>query len=317
MAIKLVVNGYFRSGTTFVWGYLRDSLPNYICFYEPLHYGLGTWIQREKRKKIKDPLIKELLWQEYINLGDEELVKFLRNHPSATKDGIYNESALVTYFNNLNKIPKPVLLQPNRLHFFLDTFKREYGAKIIHVIRHPLDVYNSILNVDKTMYLNGNKKGKLKYYSKKVLKTLYPNIRLHLGDFEVEKDYRWIRTHIGLPYQHEDNWSIKYFHRQSYFEKYVIVWTITNYYALKTIKNEQGYLLVYEELVKYPQKVTKDLEAYLDLKIKNKPSVMKNNAFKFEKSQLKGLAQVIEKYGLQEEFNYIIATVAKRKINYL
>jgi len=203
------------------------------------------------------------------------------------------------------------------LHFFFNIIKKEYNPKIIHVIRHPLDVYLSMINVDKTVYENTCKKRKINYYLGLLIKKIFPSIRTTLGDFEVEKDYQWIRRHIGLPYVQEDSWKMKYFNHQSYFEKMIIVWTIANYYAIKSINQEKGYLLVYEELLQNPNKVTKELEKYLEINIKNHPKVKQGNSFKFKKQKLSKLKKVITKYKLEEYFNYIIEEIKKREINYL
>ncbi len=317
MGIKIVVNGYFRSGTSFIWNFLKKSLPNdFICFYEPLQLEIATAIQREKTNKTKDKLINQFLWQEYINLGEYQLHKLLRNHPSATNDGILNEKALEGYFDEINKLYSNILLQPNRLHFFLDFFKKRYNSKIIHVVRHPLDVYLSIINVDKTIYENSKRKNKIKYYLGRVIKKV-PSIRTRLGEFEVEKDYLWIRRHVGLPYIQQDSWKMKYLNYQSYFEKMIIVWIFANYYAIKTINEENGYLLVYEELIKEPSKVAKDLEKYLEIKIEQIPKVKSGNSFKFKNKELKKLKKVIAKYKLEEYFEYINEEIKRRGINYL
>jgi hypothetical protein len=301
-----------------LWQFLKGSLPkDYVCLYEPLQLKISTAIQREKNEKTKDPLIKEFLWQEYINLGEYELLRVLRNHPSSTNDGIMNEKALESYFDRIDKLYPNILLQPNRLHFFLDLFKQRYNSKIIHIIRNPLDVYLSIINVDRTIYENTGKQNKIKYYFSKTIKTIYPQIRSKLGEFEVDKDLLWIKRHIGLPYLQEYSWRLKFFSFQSYFEKMIIVWILTNYYAIKTINQEKGYLLVYEELITKPNKVTKDLEKYLEIKINTPPNVKKGNYNKFEKNMIQKMMKVVTKNKLEKEFQFILDEVRTRGINYI
>ena len=318
MTIKIVVNGYYRSGTTLVWSILKKSLSNdYICFFEPLQEEIAVSIQREKKEKKKDALLKNFLWQEYLSLGEENLHKLLRNHPNVSEYGIFNELSLKCYFDIINKLSKPILLQPNRLHFFLDFFKSEYNPKIVHVIRNPLDVYLSIRDVDKTVFINNGRKNKLKYYFGRLIRRIYPSIRIRLGDFEVEKEYNWIVRHIGLPYSKENSWRIKFLHKPSFFEKVVIIWVISNYYAIKSLNRFGGYLLVYEELLSSSNKVYKDLEENLFIKIKKRPHLLSNNSFKFSKRDITQLKKVVSRYNLEEYFQFILQEVRKRNIDYL
>ena len=301
MPIKIVVNGYFRSGTTFIWKYLKESLRDYACFYEPLNPELALYIKKEKHTKRKDRMHNEYLMQEYLSLDEGTLNRLLLNHPSTNKSGIYNEEALKAYLDIFHNLPCNVLLQPNRLHFFLDLFFNEYKAKVIHIIRHPLDVY---LSMQKAYSYNYNSS-----ITKSILKKMLKVFAIQ-NKYDVDKDYKWIAKHTGYPYASLESWNIKYLNRFDYFSKFVVVWVVSNYYAIKTIEKNGGLLVAYEEayeeLLQNPEEVLfKQLSVYLNTDLKSASAIKNNNYFKFSGRDFKKFQNIISQYKLEKEFEYI------------
>jgi len=306
MSIKIILNGYYRSGTTFLWKYLKDSFPEHISFYEPLHTELALSIHQEEKGGENNRLHGEFLWQEYLNLTSEKLSQIIAHNPNANKEGIKSEQDLLTYLDLFEEMKEKVILQPNRLHFFIDTVSKEYNSKMIHVIRHPLDVYASM----KKAYLN------VKSPVYKIAKKLfYPGFWISPG-FDLSKEYRWINENKKYPIDKRCNWFNKYF-SLDHFGKFVVIWTISNYYAIKSIEKNKGLILVYEELVDNPKKISKDLEKFLKTKFENPIRVKRKNSFKFSNSELKRLVRAVKKYKIEKEFRYVIDRAKKRKINYL
>jgi hypothetical protein len=234
------------------------------------------------------------------------LDRILLNHPNCTKSGISSERDLRDYFDVINSLPDNIMVQPNRAHFFLGTFFREYDSKVIHIVRHPLDVFLSM----KKAYLNNPVL--LKRLARKVL---HPFI-IH-DNFDVKKDYEWIMKHTGYPYASYDNWNLKYIRKLNYFDKFVAVWTISNYYAIKSIQENHGLLVVYEELIRRPKDVLQQICDYLDIGYKSLPEIKKDNCFKFANSNLKKLERSVSRYKIGEQFHYVVNQINYNNIDYL
>jgi len=316
MAIKLIINGYHRSGTTFLWRYFKKALKDYTIFFEPLKHELAHEIREEEIKKLKDPLQSIFLWPEYNNLNELQRYKILRNHPSTNKFGIYNENAIINYLDKFNEISGKIALQTNRLQFFLDVPKKRYNAKTIHIIRQPLDVFESMLvayNKEPKRALDyGKNPSKSRYIIRTIGKKVLP---LERSMFEIDKDYKWILGHLGRPHNYKETLKSKYM--QKIFHKFVLVWTISNYFAIKQIKKNKGYLVIYEDLIKNPKKVKDEIEKSQNLSLSEYPEVKKSNYNKFDPKKLIKLTKVVNELGIKEEFDFIIKEVKKKGFNYL
>lgn len=297
MSIKLVVNGYFRSGTTLVWELLKEHTNNYIVFYEPLHPSLPRSVTRENILQKKHSIGNIFVWKEYQNLNDNELKKLFLNHPNLEKSGIENEIVFKNYFDILNHLNFDVALQPNRAHMFLDVFIQEYNAKVIHIIRHPLDV---LMSIEKRFYMSKNK---LKEFIKKYfLKSIY----LH-HTFEFDKDYNWLLKHVGDLYHVQDHGmlaSLGFKKNISYFEKFVIVWILYNYYAMIDIKKNGGLLQPYELFYLNKEESVNRLSNYLDIELTDF-ELTKSNYFKYEDKDLQKFIKIAKKHNLEKQLKYI------------
>ena len=98
------------------------------------------------------------------------------------------------------------------------------------------------------------------------------------------------------------------------FEKFVVVWTVSNYFALKSIEEYQGMLLVYEQLLSDPENTIQKLNDYMGFEIENIPDIYSDNFYKFDPNLLAKLHRTISKYSLETEFEYIVETVKKQNI---
>jgi len=297
--IRIILNGYFRSGTTFLWRYLNNSLKNdFICFYEPLHPELAKLVSLSLKGERFNFLHKDFLWEEYTQLNERILNKLFINHPNITNDGISNEFVLKLYLDIFDNLNKKVLLQPNRLHFFFDFLSQNYNCKIIHIVRHPLDVFSSM----QKMYDDNPHRG----IKRLIIKILKPYGALYLTNFEIEKNYLWIKRHYGI---NSNNFSIRFFNPFDIFGKFVVVWTISNYYAMKSLERNKGHLIVYEKLIQDTTSTLKDLCNYLEIPYNSDLSIKENNSFKFEKNEIQRLLKKVKSYGIEKEFNYILQKI--------
>lgn len=301
MPIKIIQNGYFRSGTTFMRDYLMSQLPGHLCFDECLHPNLASYIRNEQRTNEKSIL------QEYLNFGVEFLNKVLLNHPNFTQNGIYNERAFVDFFDVFNELHNSVLIKENRAHFFLNVFFDRYQAKVIHLIRHPLDVFFSIEDV----YFSSSS-----LFKRSINRLIKPLIFRDF--FEIFKEYHWIKNHTGYPYTSPYNWEIKCLRKNKFIDKFLVVWTISNYYALKSIEKNRGLLIVYEDMLNHPKKIQQQLSDYLKIEFLEPPEVKKDNYFKFRKSMIQKLSNIVSLYKIDKEFDYVIQKIKEKSgIDYL
>lgn len=307
MTIKLIVNGYFRSGTTLLWDITRKLLKDHVCFYEPLHHELAQLINSEKLLNEKNKLHQIYLFKEYSKIDDFTLRRLLFNHPNYSKFGILNERVLFDYLNIYNDMNFNVALQPNRLSLYLDIVLKKYKPKSIHIIRHPLDVYTSI---KKAYYTKDNK---FEYLLKVILRPF-----LGKESADINKTYKWSLDHLGKPVNFNKSKLSYYINYFDIFGEFVVVWTLSNYYAIKAIEENNGLLLIYENLIKNSERELANISKYLGVK-KNKIDIefIKDNSYKFDSKMKKLFEKKIKKYKLEGEFNYIKYKVEEYGIEYL
>jgi hypothetical protein len=304
MAIKILINGYYRSGTTMLFHQVNNALPaNSVGFYEPCYPLLGLVVRNEDSSKIQN-LHGSTLWKSYQDLPEQIFEDVLRNHPNPDKKGIQNDQALIEYLNIYQNMSSDSFLQTNRYHLFLSVIKNEFEPITIHVIRHPLNVFASI----KKAY-SGNATG---------IKALVKKIKLlfDAGDFFGNKsEFAYLLQRTGKPSSIYQNWNLKYIFKPTFFERIIVNWTISNYAALKSIEKNGNKLVVYEELVSKPSKVFAELSETLGFVV-SAPDKVKNTKEEISKEASIKLQHTLRKFNLESEFEYIKSQVAQKGIQY-
>jgi hypothetical protein len=304
MAIKILINGYYRSGTTMLFHQVNESLPeNIIGFYEPCYPLLGLVVRNEDSSNVSN-IHGSTLWKSYQNLPEDLFEELLRNHPNPDKKGIQNDRALMDYLKIYHEMSKDTFLQTNRYHLYLSMINNEYKPAVIHIIRNPISVFESI----KKAY-TGNAKG-LKGWIKNV------RVRLGPGDFFGNKsEFNFLLQRTGKPTSLYQNWNLKYFFKPTFFERIIVNWTISNYAALKAIEKNGNKLVVYEELVSRPQEVFAEISTTIGIDVKA-PATIKNSKEHISREATIKLKHILRKFNLESEFEYIQSQVAKRGIQY-
>jgi hypothetical protein len=304
MAIKILINGYYRSGTTMLFHQVNNALPaNSVGFYEPCYPLLGLVVRNEDSSKIRN-LHGSTLWKSYQDLPEQIFDDMLRNHPNPDKKGIQNDQALIEYLNIYHNMSSDSFLQTNRYHLFLSVIKNEFEPITIHVIRHPLNVFASI----KKAY-SGNATG---------IKALVKKIKLlfDAGDFFGNKsEFAYLLQRTGKPSSIYQNWNLKYIFKPTFFERIIVNWTISNYAALKAIEKNGNKLVVYEELVSKPSEVFAELSETLGFVV-SAPDKIKNTKEEISKEASIKLLHTLRKFNLESEFEYIKSQVAQKGIQY-
>ena len=234
MAVKLIVNGYFRSGTSIIWKILKESNPEQVVFYEPCHESLIELVDKYKESENKINKLHGMdIWKEYVEYYEffQELKLY---HPNINQPVPISYPNVKEYVYKFDRFSQDCILQTNRWHLFLGELKSDFNIPIIHIIRSPIDVYSSII----TKYYESNEFiSPWKRFIKNNLKIIFDK-----RAFNIESWYKEII--ILYP---------KITSRYNYvmlttFEKFFITWILTNYFALKNIDN----ILIYEQLLKQP-----------------------------------------------------------------
>ncbi len=299
MGINIVVNGYYRSGTTFIWNYLKEELVRrgYFCFYEPLNPGLANLILKEQKEKKINKLHGSFLFEDYLKLNEEILYNIFINNPHYN-NGFYPRNYLeVEYYLNLfDKIEKEVFLQVNRLHFYLDIIFKKFTKNVIHIIRNPLDVWISIKKAFEVRDFDT--------ILRKILIKITKPYRLQYA-FNIKNDFNWIYEKLGYPVNYDSFYIKRLLGNFSAFEMFIVVWIITNYYAIKSIVKNNGLILVYEKIVDNPEYLKNSLENFFKFKFEKDPNVKKGNYNKFNNRLLKRLEKIIDRYKLNYEYQFI------------
>lgn len=225
----VVINGYFRSGTSILWRQLEADNPERKVLYEPCHNDLFRALHRARQGLVND-LHRFSTWTTYLGLPERELERLRWSHPNL--DGRILPAdfpALSWYIDNLRAVfGEDAVLQTNRWHFFLGDIAVR-GAEVLHVIRNPFSVYASISS-------NGDGR-KRRHPLEKLRSLLNP----------ADRFYGWrMRQEIGRRYGHRSHgWQ-----RLQPFDTFVYCWVLSNHAALSALGSSRVFC--YEEICLAP-----------------------------------------------------------------
>jgi len=302
MAIKFLINGYFRSGTTFLFNQVKEQLPDHRCFYEPCYPKLGLVVENHKRAKHKtDKLHNASLWNEYAELSDSDFHTLLRNHPNTDNKGISSDSSLFNYLDSYNNLDTPSVLQTNRYHHYLGAIQSRYSIPIVHIIRNPIDIYFSLV----------------KSYTKRstgikniVRKLIFPIASKNY--FGQESELKHNIEKLGLPSVFYDNWKFRYFNKVTFQEKVYINWVLANYAVI--VAKEDILIAFYENLLTQTELESNRISSHIQADIYIQNAIPTDS--KKSKNETKFFLSVIEKYKLDHCLEVIQVEMNAQNINY-
>jgi hypothetical protein len=229
---KFILNGSFRSGTTYFWDALDSQLTGTVL-YEPCHENILNLVLNSKDKV--DSLHELKIWDCY----NKETIQVLKEYNNV--DFYQNGVIFSAYVNDLFNCEGIAGLQSNRWHYQYPTLLSE-GFNVFHLLRNPILVYSSIIK----SYLN---QGHFVFkYAKKTLAKNYINKKA----FNIEK---WYLYSCSIECD-EPRLS-------SAFDMFLYTWISMNYYSLIILidnglsDNVFFYDLVPEMKDKYEQVFTK------------------------------------------------------------
>lgn len=302
MAIKFLINGFFRSGTTFFFNQVKEQLPKHTCFYEPCYPKLGLVVEHHKQAKQKiDKLHSTSLWSEYAELHHSDFQNLLRNHPNTDNNGIASDACLFNYLDQYHKLEKNVVLQTNRYHLYLGAIQENYSIPVVHIIRNPIDIYFSMLK-SYTQRSVGVKKI--------IRKIIFPFTSKNY--FGQDSELKHNIEKLGLPAVFYDNWKFRYFKKATFKEKVYINWVLGNYAVIAAKKDI--LITFYENLTTHTEAESQRISNHVlaRIQIQNaKPSVSKKS-----KRETDFFLSVIEKYNLNHCLEVIQQELNAQNINY-
>ncbi len=244
MAVKLLVNGFFRSGTTIIWKILKKSNPNALVLYEPCHELIVHHLEEYQRKPFVDETHGMDIWEDYTK-APGLIDKIRQTHPNLGKGRLLPESAddLLRYVTIFDQLDKDIVLQTNRWSFHLKEITESSGCKTIQVVRNPIDVYRSIMGI----YF---KQGAApKRAIKNLLKPLFINKAFGLGPM-----YKHTWNKFGGA-SHGWEPPSKTAINMRPFNTFLITWTMANYSALKATQGAGGTFVSYETVMNNPDEL--------------------------------------------------------------
>ncbi len=299
MPITAIINGYYRSGTTLLWNIARENFPGHLCCYEPLHPKLSQLLEEAKHRTTPWPGHDLPVFAPYFELPPDVLQRLIARHPNTGWHGIRSEQALFAYFDILHNLPRPVILQPNRLHFFLRPSGRHYHCRIVHIIRHPASVYTSLLRAS---------------FARNLAQKIKEQFVRRLDPFGVTREYLWIVKNADRLWPARPGRLARLGTSLSPFAKFVVVWTLSNYHALEQLQEGDGLVLLYEEFLRQPQKTTTIMLNHLGAKQFRIPAIEQEKSP--DHTVLRAIVDKIRQLGLTEKFEAILALAESRGISY-
>lgn len=312
MTIDLVINGYFRSGSTMMWNLVKKSNPDLLCMYEPFHPELFRKLITDDPNKSFE-LHKLAVWSDYFKLDQPQLEKLRKLHNIEVVP--LNFEKWSGYIDFISYLSNSVFLQPNRAHFILEELHKNYSCPTIHLVRNPLDTMVSFGLVDKQgnpvpdiPSKGSNLTKKAKRVFTELSKSKNSNDFLYLTNFFLSAGKK---GHSISNYSYKETYEIlvkNNFIKKPEFEpdnldKFLLVWTAVNIHAKKQIENigKSGFYLHYENIVSDPQTTLAPLKTIKNIKIDPLAIEMRKTAIReFPEPFKKQVHAKIEKLGIVE-----------------
>ncbi|VAX18151.1 hypothetical protein MNBD_NITROSPINAE03-699 [hydrothermal vent metagenome] len=300
MSLKLLVNGFFRSGTTILWKILRDSNPSMSVFYEPCHEQIMDNLKKFRQEPFDDEVQGFRVWNEYMEIPGL-MEKIDKNHPNSGRGNLFPEKAedVVAYVEIYDQLKKNCILQTNRWSFCLAEIGRAYDCRVIHIIRNPFDIYSSMLKV----YMGQG--SALKCLIKSALKPFYAGKAYGIIDM-----YEFVVRKFDHNYGKLDGKSGLLF-KESPFNMFLIVWTLSNYHAIKGLEAIGETVIVYEKFTSNSKRAEKLVERAGEVLFKCDGVLKKSKRAEFADNEEKDeLINITEKLGVGKEMRYILTKAA-------
>lgn len=316
--IKLVFNGYYRSGTTMMFRIMQRSNPDKKVFWEPLQQGVYyNLLKFDKGLKTGNKEYREFMYP-YSELTDKKKTVLSKKHSFLVNRYFEDKNGVMDYLKEFDELASENILQTNRAHFFLDEIAQRFNCKYVHIIRNPLDEWISFTKKDESKDLKQSSKkglndfkklltGKNKFVTFHTLKTFlqfYLSKPLSRGPFNLNREFGQIKKKLGLKVSVEDD-----------FDKFILNWYYINKNALEQAKGSaKGKVVWYENILQNPQKELDKLSKFSDVKFSRKAENIRKNDFGFAGKKVDEFWRKCKKLGIKEEIQNIIESSKNTKL---
>lgn len=293
--LKFILNGNFRSGTTMLWKIMRDSNPDMCVFCEPLHNELFLSIYREQ--ELKQYGHGYPTTSEYVKQGDDFLKCLRQSHPTIGNDVYtFKVDEVIKYLKVFDSMDKHVILQPNRMHFILSAIARSFDCKVAHIIRHPLDVFLSVMFSSPKLKRVRNLFG-FNPYELRLFRNQNPFFLAEQCDF-ISNYFGLLPARMAL--------LKKYLHPKRYYlQRFILSWTVTNWYAVTEIDASDGMVIRYEDVV-ISNDSLRNLSTFAGIKINfSKVKLHSKSIGKYSNRDLELCFVLADKMRIGDKFRYL------------
>ena len=268
--IRLIFNGFYKSGSTMMWWILKQSNPDMLCFYEPLSPELF------KLRGSYSNLHKLPVWEDY-DTSDFKQIEYAFRHRQEELMVNYDWDVLPSRVDEvaplldlIHELDRDSIIQPNRCHFVLKDLSRRYNCKFIHIIRNPIDTWIAYTIEPVIQFKTISNRIKL------IVKRLLYSLRGGLFGRYVLTNMMAKRPSIANSYYLSSDYDIIHTRYnidtvEDYLDMFLIVWTMCNYEAFKqTIRNNAGIVVYYEDIVHAPKYWFRIMRDFSDVKFDTK-----------------------------------------------
>ena len=178
-----IINGYYRSGTTFMQRLCSKSNPNFIVLSEPTQHEIIDHIMANGCNNT-NILHEWEIFKDYCKLPRKVLHEFIRRHFTVFDEnenqwGIMTSEGAIRYLlQPLHDFEKQVVIKSTQLHLFLEKVKRWYDCWILHLDRSIENIiadhftYYALINSNQAKELLTSNKKPLPFYADLVFKNL-------------------------------------------------------------------------------------------------------------------------------------------------
>ena len=296
MAITFVLNGYFRSGTTMLWRVMQLSNTNKYVFCEPLHNELFRMVHNEQYGNIYGHNMSTTT--EYTELSYDVLKKLKELHPNLGESVFtYNIRGVVEYLKIFESLERDVILQPNRMHFMLSDIHNYFGCKVAHIIRHPLDVFRSVMFSSPILKNLSKAIGVCPYFLRALKKE---------DPYYLISAYKFMWQYFGNESETSGLWHRLTKPRDYFMSRFILAWTLANWHAVKEIERVDGLVVTYEDIVTRPE--TLDLmERYSGTKFHNYDKVLRKDSIgRYRPREVDILMSIATKMGVGDKLSELL-----------
>jgi len=289
------MNGFFRSGTTLLWKIMRESNPDAYVFSEPLHNELFYAIYLEQT--LNQHSHGYPTTDEFVEQGEDFLNCIRQHHPLLGGDVYtFKGREVIEYLRIFDSLDKPVILQPNRLHFILSQVVQAFGCKVAHLIRHPFDVFLSVMFTSPKLKAFRESTGRNPY-----LLRVFRNP----NQYFLDEQYNFISKFFGIG--KSLHLPCKFLKPKIYYlQRFILCWTLSNWYAVRETDKSKGVVVRYEDIVS-SEDALQTLENYAGVrcdptKVKIKSSFVK----KYTKSDESLCLRLAMRAGIEDKYRYLL-----------